>query len=219
MEDLSVAEPGGGNGAPPGATRGRNFRIGVVAALIVAIGAVYVWKEVSVGQVRTELTAERDSLHRRALLAIEERTAELLRLSAVPLGWAVRSGVQRRDLGAVEGFLDEFVQEPGVRAAVVAGPGDSILVATDSNLRGRPFSAHFPGELLRLSEPGVSGPEGPAGLYRVAVPILGPTRSLGVLVVEYVPEGALRLLPPSEEEEAPGGGPPAAEPSPDGDGG
>lgn len=192
--------------------RGRNVRIGIVAALIVAIGVVYVWKEVSVGQVRAELTAERDSLHQRALRALEGRTAELLRLSAVPLGWAVRSGVQRRDLGAVGGFLDEFVQEPGVRGAVLAGPGDSILAATDSNLEGQPFSAHFPGELLRLSEPGVSGPEGPAGFYRVAVPILGPTRSLGVLVVEYAPEETLPLLPSPAEEE-PAGGPAAAEPS------
>lgn len=191
---------------------GRNVRIGVVAALIVAIGVVYVWKELSVGQVRTELTAERDSLHRRALRAVEDRTAELLRLSAVPLGWAVRSGVQRRDLGAVGGFLDEFVQEPGVRGAVLAAPGDSILVATDSNLEGRAFSAHFPGELLRLSEPDVTGPDGAAGLYRVAVPILGPTRSLGVLVVEYAPEASLLLLPPAEEE-APPVAPPAAETS------
>lgn len=184
----------------------RNLRIGVVAALIVAIGVVYVWKEVSVGQVRAELAADRDSLHQRALRALEGRTAELLRLSAVPLGWAVRSDVQRRDLGAVGGFLDEFVQEPGVRGAVLAGPGDSILAATDSNLEGQPFSAHFPGELLRLSQPGVSGPEGPAGLYRVAVPILGPTRSLGVLVVEYAPEESIPLLPSAGEGTPPGAG-------------
>lgn len=195
MPEASETAPGpSAEPAPDPAARGPRrpggFWIGLVAALLVAIGAVYVWKLVAVSDVRREMTAARDSLYQRSLVALEQRTRDLLRLSVVPLGWAIRSEMLRRDLGRVDAFLTEFVQEEGVRRAVLGGPAGSILVSTDKNLEGQAFSTHFPAALLRLSEPEVREPEPGAGSYRIAVPILGPTRSLGVLVVDYVPEEA-----------------------------
>lgn len=210
MPEASETAPGpSAEPAPDPAARGPRrpggFWIGLVAALLVAIGAVYVWKLVAVSDVRHEMAAARDSLHERSLAALGQRTHELLRLSVVPLGWAIRSEMLRRDLGRVDAFLTEFVQEEGVRRAVLGGPGDSILVSTDKNLEGQAFSTHFPAALLRLSEPEVREPEPPDGGYRIAVPLLGPTRSLGVLVVDYVPgETPLRPGPgPARADEPP----------------
>lgn len=193
MPDASETDPGSSaepapDPAAPGPRRPGGFWIGLLAALLVAIGAVYVWKLVAVSDVRREMAAARDSLYQRSLGALDQRTRDLLRLSVVPLGWAIRSEMLRRDFGRVDAFLTEFVQEEGIRRAVLGGPGDSILVSTDKNLEGQAFSSHFPAGLLRLSEPEVREPEPGDRGYRIAVPILGPTRSLGVLIVDYVPE-------------------------------
>ncbi len=195
--------PGGDSDSGPDAPAAsiaarRSPWIGIVAALLVGIVAIYIWKLVAVSDVRGEMAAARDSLQERSLRALDERTHELLRLSVVPLGWAIRSEMLRRDYQRVDAFLAEFVQEPGVRRAVLGIPRDSILVSSDKSIEGEAFSAHFPGELLRLNEPVVAERDPPDAGYRIAVPILGPTRSLGVLVVDYRPEQEPLRPPPTQ---------------------
>lgn len=211
------ADSPGGAGPPPEAGDGGPARprrpspwLGVVVALLVALAGAYVWKLVAVRDVRSEMGAARDSLHARSLRALDDRTADLLRLSVVPLGWAVRSEMLRRNYEQADAFMAELVGEPGVEGAVLAVPRDSILLATDRSLVGGRFSAHFPAELLQLTEPEVARDED--GAYRIAVPILGPTRSLGVLVVTYRPEEA-ELLPPQDDATRPAPASPAAEPA------
>lgn len=186
-----AAGAAGGGAEVPGARR-RLPWLGIVAVLVAAIVAIYIWKLVAVSDVRGEMTAVRDSLHARAVRALDDRTQELLRLSAVPLGWAVRSEMLRRNYEQANAFLTEFVQEPGVERVVLGVPRDSILLATDKSLEGARFSSHFPAELLRRTEAEVAAAD--EGGYRIAVPILGPTRSLGVLVAIYRPE-RVPLLP------------------------
>lgn len=184
--------------APARGGRARKAWLALVAALLVAIGVLYVWKLVAVSQVRTEMAAQRDSLHARALRALDDRTGELLRLSAAPLGWTMRGEMLRRNYDQANRFLNEFVRESGVERVVIGVPSDSILLATDKRIEGSRFSDHFPGDLLGVTEPRVARADG--GAYRVTVPILGPTRTLGVLVLDFRPE-RVPLLP--TEGEAP----------------
>lgn len=192
-----------------GDSRRRNLWLGVVGALLVAVVAVYVWKLVAVSDVRREARVARDSLHQRALLAIDDRTADLLRLSVVPLGWAIRTEMLRRNYEQADAFLTELVQEPGVEGAVLAVPRDSILLATDRRLEGRRFSSVFSAGLLQLTEPAVTLRDD--GTYEVAVPMLGPTRSLGVLVLTYRPPEVDLPSPGDDPSGVPSRSPPSGE--------
>lgn len=193
-----------GEAGGPGAKRRGSVWRGIVGLLLLVIAGMYAWKLVAVGEARREAEAARDTLQARASRAIDLRMQELLRLSAVPLGWAVRSEILRRNWEQANAFLTELVQEPGVERIVIGGPRDSILLATDKVLEGRAFSSLFPVELLRGTEPSVARLED--GGYRVAVPLLGPTRTLGVLVLSYRPE-EIRLVPEAPQAPAREGSP------------
>ncbi len=184
--DGETGGAGGAGGGGRGRGSDRGMWLGIIGVLLLAVVAVYAWSQIRVGQARGDAEAERRALVERAERATEARTRELLRLSALPLGWVVRTEMVRRNLDAVDGYLADFVGEPGVEAAVVAGVGDSILVAGDRQWIGRPFSERFPAELL-LSDT-VAVESGREGLLRVVVPILGTNRRLGTLVVAYRPE-------------------------------
>lgn len=181
----------------PSETRGRgskgpdrNLWLGIIGVLLLVIIGMYIWREVDVRGVRGEAEERREALVERAELEVDRRTEELLRLSAIPLAWAVRTEMLRRDLGQVDGYLTEFVQERGVEQAVLAGARDTVLVATDRRLQGTRFSQHFPAELLERDQATVEPVE--QGRLRVVVPIMGINRRLGTLVVRYRPE-ELRL--------------------------
>lgn len=200
-EESRRGPPGGGAGGPK---RRASVWPAIVGLLLLVIAGMYAWRLVSVGEVRREAAVVRDTLHARAFRAIDLRMQELLRLSAVPLGWAVRSEILRRNWEQANAFLTELVQEPGVEQIVIGGPRDSVLLATDKVLEGRAFSSLFPEELLRRTDPSVE--RLPDGVYRVAVPLLGPTRTLGVLVLTYQPQ-AIRLVPAAPAAPAAEGAP------------
>lgn len=168
--------------APTPGDRGLWF--GIVAVLLVAIAGMYIWKVVAVSDVRGDMEARQDSLLVRSQQALETRTERLLRMSGVPLAWALRPELTRRNYEQVNAYLSEFVQEPGVERVVVTAPGDSILASTDRRLEGRSFSSVLPAELLEIRDARVERVDGE---IRVAVPVMGPTRALGVLVFTYRP--------------------------------
>lgn len=178
--------------SPSPSSRGswkRRLWLGLVAVLVLVAGGFYVWKLVAVNQVQSAMEEQRDSLVRAAEERLDARTEELLRMSAVPLGFAVRQSVLDGNFGLVDEYLSGLVQEPGVRQALVVDRSDSILVATNRNLRGQRFSAAaLPVGLLGASETTVR--VGAGGSYFVAVPITGINRTAGTLVVEYRPEQA-----------------------------
>lgn len=176
----------------PPSSRGswsRRLWLGLVAILVLVAGGLYVWKLVAVNRVEDAMEAQRDSLVRQAEERLEARTRELLGLSAVPLGFAIRQPTLDGNYGLVGEYLSGLVQEPGVRQAMVVDRGDSILVATNRNLQGRPVSAAaLPEGLLPTSETTVR--PAPGGSWFAAVPLTGINRTVGTLILEYRPERA-----------------------------
>lgn len=190
---------------PPSSSRtgpDRNLWLGIIGVLLLVAVGVYIWKELEVRSVRGEAEAEREELVERSERAVDQRTRDLLRLSALPLGWTVQTEMTRRNMEAVDRHLGELIREPGVEQVVLGGVRDTVLLATDRLLLGRPFSERFPAELLEREEPTVEAHE--ENLLRMVIPIMGDLRRLGTLVVVYRPE-ELRL------RDADADGPPATD--------
>lgn len=179
----------GDSGRPAAEGRGRSDRslwLWIIGLLLLVVVGVYAWKEIQLGNVRGEAEQQRQALVERAGEQVDARTQRLLRLTAQPLGWAVRSEMIRRNLDQVDAYLAEFVQEEGVESAVLAGERDTVLVATDRRFQGTRFSEHFPAELLERDQTIVEAAD--QGRLRLVVPIMGINRRLGTLVVFYRPE-------------------------------
>ncbi len=195
----------GDRGRPAREGRDRSDRslwLWIIGLLLLVVVGVYAWKEIQLGDVRGEAEQQRQALVERAGEQVDARTQRLLRLTAQPLGWAVRSEMIRRNLDQVDAYLAEFVQEEGVESAVLAGERDTVLVATDRRFQGARFSEHFPAELLERDQTTVEAAD--QARLRLVVPIMGINRRLGTLVVIYRPE-ELRLEEEPAAEGARGG--------------
>ncbi len=158
-----------------GADRGGRFRtwLRVVVAVIIVIVAMYAWKEAAVRSQR-----------RTAVRNLVLRTDSMLRLAAVPLGWAVRAQLLAGNKGEVEAYLRRFVQEPGVTRAALVNTQGSVDLTTDPKLERQLASSAFPGLDIRSNEAVVKSD---VEEILVSVPIMGYDQRLGTLIVGYSP--------------------------------
>ncbi len=168
---------------PRGRSRIRTWLTVVVVALVVAI-AMFAWMQFA-------LSAQR----RAAGQHITERTATMLRLSAVPLGWAVRAQMLAGNRGEVESYLRRFVQEPGVSRVVFVNPEGTIEMTTDPKLERQAASSAFPGLDISANQVTVKGGAMEAV---VSVPIMGYDNRLGTLIVSYAGPGRRRAAEAGE---------------------
>ena len=162
----------------------RQWHVLLIILLLIALGAMYLWKNNAVNSTREEVTAQ-------AARVIAERNIEFLRLVSVPLVWAVRGEMMRGNYDQINQYLINFVREPHVQDVILAKADGVILLATNKRLEGTPVKDSFPASVLQVEKATVSSLEG-KGLMS-ASPVMGLNRKLGVLIVVYAaPENTLK---------------------------
>lgn len=154
----------------------RQWHVLLIIVLLIAIGGMYLWKNIAVSNTRKEVTAQ-------AARVIAERNTELLRLVSVPLVWAVRGEMMRGNYDQINQYLINFVREPHVQDVILAKADGVILLATNKRLEGEPVTDSFPASVLQVEKTTVNSLEG-KGLVS-ASPVMGLNRKLGVLIVVY----------------------------------
>ena len=137
------------------------------------LGGFYLWKVVDARRA--------ESRHEEALA---QRTEELLELSTIPLGFAVRSAALGGNLGEIGAYFDRMVSEPGVERAAFADATGTIRVASDQALVGSSLGEEFAGLDPEVAEATVMRAE---GRWHAVVPITGLNERLGVVVLTYAP--------------------------------
>lgn len=158
--------------------------------------ALLVSKRVTVRRIEEAFARERGALLARAarehtsLLqagaqALRVQGHELLRLSALPLSWAVRTELLQKDLSEVGVYFRQIVREPRVRRAALVGSDGVVQVASNQKLEGKSAAEVFPGVPMSAPEPQMLEPS-PDEVV-MTVPVMGLTERLGTLVVGYEP--------------------------------
>jgi hypothetical protein len=142
----------------------------------------------AVAAVEQRAAADREKLQAHAKSAAVAQAAELLKLSALPLSWAVRHELQEKNYREIGIYFQQLVGLSGVRRIVLLSRDGEIKVATDKKLEGRPASDAFSGATLEADSPAVQ-PLGTNGLEAI-VPIMGLNARLGTLVIDYEPTPA-----------------------------
>ena len=145
-----------------------------------------------VGFAGARIVAERQAEEQRIALqehfqaALAEQASSLLRMSALPLAWAVRSALLKDDLTSIEGYLQRMMQEKHVTGAVLLGGDDKIRLASNGKLNGRSAQETFPEIALGQQSPAVVTTDKEV---RVVVPVMGYDRRLGTLILSYSRSG------------------------------
>jgi hypothetical protein len=176
------------------------FYLTIVVILILALVGLYLWKEVAVRGAALRYEAERAEIVERTRTALVDQTREMLRLSAVPLGWSVRTEMIKENYHQIDDYLQRFVKEPHVSRIALVNYEGSIQIATDKKLEGQRADSVFPRSILEVGKVTVHD-EGTDEVL-VAVPILSYDARLGTLVLAYSLSSVSDKLPaPAPEDE------------------
>lgn len=181
----------------PGARRWRVIGGAILAAIAVLFaGILYAWTRIDAAEASANQRLERERAASGVAMArvaaatdqviaardkqLQQLTGRLLRLSAVPLAWAVRDALDRQDFGRISTYVRDLAREPAVRRVALALPDGKVRVASDPNLEGQDASAAFGGVSLAAEAPSV---ETTAHETLVLVPVMGMTNRLGTVIV------------------------------------
>ena len=156
----------------------------VVGALALALVVLAVFHMVELHRVREVAADERAALVQSATQTLADQTASLLRLSALPLAWAIRSALLKDDFATADAYVQRMVQEKHVTGVALVTADGKVRLAGSRKLEGHPAAEVFPGVVLNGSEPAVSSTDHD---LRVVVPIMGIDRRLGTLIFGYAP--------------------------------
>lgn len=174
-----TAEAATGPAVPTRSIRPFWIAIGVLTLLLIA---TYAWKVASVNRVKDHL-AERELVWEEgARHAVQQNTRSMLGLAAVPLGLSAREEAMSRNYGLMQERFERMLREPGVERVLYATAGDSIAVATDRSLIGKPLSSAIQ---ERYSRPVGTNVVFEDGAYQAIVPLTGLNERLGVVVLTY----------------------------------
>lgn len=154
----------------------------IVAVLILVIIVQYVSNRFATRGAERRLDEAQTSLAVQAHAVLVEQAHEMLRLSAVPLSWAVRSEMMRDNAAQIDDYLQRFVKEPNINRIALVVDG-SIQIATDKKLEAQSASGVFPVEALGVSEATVVDSD--SGEIFLAVPVVGLDERLGTLILVY----------------------------------
>jgi len=188
--------------APKGMSGMTKFYLTIIVILIVAVIVVFFWKELAVRRAVAHYEEERAGIVEQTRTALVDQTREMLRLSAIPLGWSVRTEMIKENYHQIDDYMQRFVKEPHVSRIALVDYEGSIQIATDKKLEGQRADSAFPSVLLEVGKVTVHD-EGTDEVF-VAVPILSYDARLGTLVLAYSLSSVnSKLPPPPLEEQAP----------------
>jgi hypothetical protein len=208
----------------------KRLQVPIVAAIgALAVAIVWMWQSSALQHAKTEYendiaataakvtadkaaalkqaAAERDALIQRATALNAAAQDESLKRFAMPLAWAVRDALVKKNLGQVDEYLTELVQLKGLTRVVFAQPDGKITIASDKKFEGTPFAEAYPTELLSQNEVTITA--GKNGEKLLAMPIMGLSARLGTLVVSVTPapytltQAAPEAAPATAPAEAP----------------
>lgn len=155
---------------------------GVAVLLAFILVVLVVWNRYALHSLDQAAQAERVQMTQAQAKALDTQGREILRLAALPLGWAVRAEMLKDNLQQVDDYFRRFVRERGVESIVLVDRTGKVAVATDRKLEGQAASGLVSAGLLEAIEPTFE--ERPPAI-RLAVPVMGFDSRVGVLILDY----------------------------------
>jgi len=164
----------------------KHWRLIFTLFLLFLIAIMYQWKAISVNSVKEEMKVERKQLTMKVNQIFLDKNLELVRLTAIPLSWAVRSEMVKDNYENIDQYFKQLVRANRFRSITLSASDGKIIVATDKSLEGKMVANVYSPTVQNQFETTVKVL--PNGQIMAVVPVLGVAGKLGVMVLVYAPE-------------------------------
>jgi hypothetical protein len=159
------------------------YIIGALGALVVVM---LFWKVFAVQGVEKKMRAQQADVVEKSQKIISEQTSHFLRMTTVPLVWAVRKEMLQDNYGQINEYATSFVRERNIQQILLVKADGVIAVATDKKVEGSPASSLYPAQTFEKND--IDIVEDKDGNLQVAAPVMGLNARIGTLVLIYKPE-------------------------------
>lgn len=196
MDDVTPKSDAGG---PPGETdRQKETKYGFFPAvtshwrlvftlfLLFLIAIMFQWKTISVDSITEKMQAERKQRATQVKRIVLDKNIDLVRLSAIPLSWAVRSEMINKNFENIDRYFKRLIKESRFKSIALSNMNGTIIVATDKKFEGT--------KAARIYSPAVLGHDETTvkvltnGDILAVAPVLDVSDKLGDLILVYAPE-------------------------------
>jgi hypothetical protein len=164
----------------------KKFCLFLALFLIIVILGIYIWKILEVKGLEKRMEEQKIILTKRAQGLMESKTKDFLRLSVIPLCWAVQKEMVSGNLGLIDSYFIELVKEKNMKLILLSNMEGKILVSTDKSLEGKEVFSIIPMELMDLGS--IKIEEDINENIRVVAPIFNLNQKIGILVIVYKKE-------------------------------
>jgi len=168
----------------PEAGKRRPWCLYGVGVLVLVIVGLYSWKSFEISGIREEGIAARVQVVDASRAVINVKTKELLRLSAVPLAWAVRTSFMQENYDQINAYISQLVREPNIMSVNVARTDGTIIASTNKKLEGETLWSMYPRSAMEYNAVTLEEKDGQIVAF---VPLFGLDSRLGLLTYVYNP--------------------------------
>ena len=171
----------------PTRTLASRLSIYTIFVLLALLLGVYAWKEFTVRSLERKMDLQRTEMSIQQQNALDAQARDMLRLTALPLAWAVRAEWMRGNLSQIDDYFRDFVKEAGVQAIFLIDSKNMVVLATNRKLETQ-SADQVVSQTIRDAESVVI--EKADSIVRMAMPIMSLNEKLGILVIDYDPQAS-----------------------------
>lgn len=152
-----------------------DYRWIIIIVLIVVGAGLYFYQSYQLSHLKKDLTAQADS-------ALVNQNQTMLKMSAKPLVWAIRSEMLRNNLDEINVFNTDLVKEENVVEVTLLNGVGNIINSTDKKLEGTMASEEY---MRFLKTDSVQVFSLSDSTSRLVAPVMGYQSKLGVVILSY----------------------------------
>ncbi len=157
----------------------------IIFILVLLVLGVYVWKTLAVRSLEQRLEFQETEMARERQQALHVQARDMLRLTALPLAWAVRTEMMRGNLNQIDDYFRDFVKETGVLSVLLIDRENRVALASNRKLEAQPADSVVSQAIQNADNIVIEESE---SFLRLGVPIMSFNEKLGILVVDYRPQ-------------------------------
>lgn len=161
----------------------KQWRLVFTLFLLFLVALMYLWKTISVDSVTEKMREERKLLSARVDQIVLNKNIDLVRLSALPLSWAVRNELLNKNYENIDRYFQRLIRESRFTSVALTNTDGTIIVATDKKLEGAIASRIYPTTVLGHYETTVKVLKN--GDILAVAPVLDASGKLGDLIIVY----------------------------------
>lgn len=150
--------------------------------LIIVAAGIYLWGYIRVKSFERRMKERETEIVQKTQIILNEKTKEFLKITALPLVWAVRKDMMRGNFDEINEYMERLVQEKGFKKILLVDTMGTIVLSTDKKMQGQKFVDHYPVEFLQANDVVINTD---SVNIRAVAPVMGLNSRLGTLVITY----------------------------------